>query len=429
MPAAWSDTELLQHKDFAEFTAAERELARTVHGAPGRPGAAPRQPPHAPLASRRPAATRRSRRSARARRGRRCARGGEPVERHWREPRERPRPVVLVCDVSGSMEPYARMLLMYMQACVAARRRVEAFAFGTRLTRVTGELAGRDPERALERASGALEDWSGGTRIGDALATLNREHGAPDRPRRGGGGAVRRLGSRRPRAAGCRDGAAVALPRTGWCGSTRSRPRPDYEPLVRGMVAALPHVDRFLAGNTLASLEELAELMEEGRCEGRGRGRARWTGRGARVAMATVVGVKRSAPRPPGAKMAVNDAGEVSGAVSGGCVEGAVVEAAAEVLAGGGRSCCTSASPTPRPGTSACPAAGRSTCSWRSTASERREGEFAQLAATGGPRRHRHGHRRAPGWGRSCWCARTAPARAASATPSWRPRPTRPRAS
>ena len=189
--------------------------------------------------------------------------GGDPFERHWREPGERPRPLVLVCDVSGSMEPYARMLLQYMQACVAARRRVEAFVFGTRLTRVTGELAGRDPDRALDRASAAADDWSGGTRIGEALGTLNREYG-------------RRLGR----------GAIVVLLSDGW---DRGEPEllaaeierlqrcayrliwlnplkasPDYEPLTRGMQAALPHVDHFLAGNSLASLTELALLMEEG---------------------------------------------------------------------------------------------------------------------------------------------------------------------
>ena len=92
---------------------------------------------------------------------------------------------MLVCDVSGSMEPYARMLLAYMQACVAARRRVEAFVFGTRLTRVTAELRGRDPDAAAGARGGVAHDWSGGTRIGDALATLNREHG-----RRIGRGAV-----------------------------------------------------------------------------------------------------------------------------------------------------------------------------------------------------------------------------------------------
>src|SRR5207237_5325302 len=102
---------------------------------------------------------------------------GDPVHRHWRAPSRRPRPVVLVCDVSGSMTPYARMLLQYVHASVAARRRVEAFAFGTRLTRITHELRGRDPEPALARASAAARDWSGGTRIGEALAALNREHG------------------------------------------------------------------------------------------------------------------------------------------------------------------------------------------------------------------------------------------------------------
>ena len=78
----------------------------------------------------------------------------------------RPRQLVLVCDVSGSMAPYARMLLQYLHACVAARRRVEAFAFGTRLTRITHELSGRDHDRALERAAAAVTDFSGGTRIG-----------------------------------------------------------------------------------------------------------------------------------------------------------------------------------------------------------------------------------------------------------------------
>ena len=75
--------------------------------------------------------------------------GGELLERRYREQAQRPRRLVLICDVSGSMAPYSRMLLQYMQACVAARARVEAFVFGTRLTRVTRELRGRDSDRAL----------------------------------------------------------------------------------------------------------------------------------------------------------------------------------------------------------------------------------------------------------------------------------------
>jgi uncharacterized protein len=171
--------------------------------------------------------------------------------------------VVLVCDVSGSMEPYARMLLTYLQACVAARRRVEAFAFGTRLTRITRELRGRDPDRALRRATEAVEDFSGGTRIGASLGTLNREHG-----RRVGRGAVvvvlsdgwdrgdpELLADEMRRLRRCAH-------RVIWLNPLKAHE--DYEPLTRGMSAALPHADDFLPGNSVASLEELAELLESG---------------------------------------------------------------------------------------------------------------------------------------------------------------------
>ena len=168
----------------------------------------------------------------------------------------------MVCDVSGSMTPYARMLLQYMHASVAARRRVEAFVFGTRLTRITNELEGRDHDRALGRATAAVSDFSGGTRIGAALAELNRTHG-------------RRIGR----------GAVVVILSDGWdrgepelldaemARLRRSAHRlvwlnplaahPDFEPLTRGMRAAVPHTDELLAGNSLASLEELAGILEE----------------------------------------------------------------------------------------------------------------------------------------------------------------------
>jgi uncharacterized protein with von Willebrand factor type A (vWA) domain len=145
---------------------------------------------------------------------------------------------------------------------VAARRRVEAFAFGTRLTRITLELEGRDPDRALARATSAVADFSGGTRIGSALAELNRIHG-------------RRIGR----------GAVVVILSDGWdrgepelldaemARLRRSAHRlvwlnplaahPDFEPLTRGMRAAVPHTDELLAGNSLASLEELADILEE----------------------------------------------------------------------------------------------------------------------------------------------------------------------
>lgn len=262
VPAAWSEAELLRDKDFADYTDAERRLARRLIRRIA--GAAPTRPSRRLRPSRRrgappPAARPDLRRTIRSS----LRTGGDPFERHWREPGERPRPLVLVCDVSGSMEPYARMLLQYMQACVAARRRVETFVFGTRLTRVTAELAGRDPDRALDRAAAAADDWSGGTRIGEALATLNREHGR----RLGRGAIVVLLSDGWDR--GDPEQLAAEMARLHRCAHqlvwlNPLKAHPEYEPLTLGMQAALPHVDHFLAGNSLASLAELADLMEGG---------------------------------------------------------------------------------------------------------------------------------------------------------------------
>jgi uncharacterized protein with von Willebrand factor type A (vWA) domain len=257
VPAAWSEVELLRTKDFAHYSEAEMALARELI---------------ARLARRGPSRLSRRTRPVRRRRGhrpdlRRVLRAslrttGEPIHRHWRAPQRRPRPVVLVCDVSGSMTPYARMLLQYMQASVAARRRVEAFAFGTRLTRITNELEGRDHDRALARATAAVADFSGGTRIGSALAELNRLHG-----RRIGRGAVVVILSDgwdrgEPELL---DGEMARLRRSAhrlvWLNPLAAHP--DFEPLTRGMRAAVPHTDELLAGNSLASLEELAAILEE----------------------------------------------------------------------------------------------------------------------------------------------------------------------
>jgi uncharacterized protein len=255
VPAAWSEAELLRDKDFAAYTDAERHavrllLARLARRAPQR-------------LSRRTRPTRRRREEHDLRTTVRVSlrHGGELLERRYREQAERPRRLVLVCDVSGSMAPYSRMLLQYLQACVASRARVEAFVFGTRLTRVTRELAGRDPDRALARATDHVSDWSGGTRIGAALAELNREHG-----RRIGRGALivvlsdgwdrgdpEQLAAEMARLRRCAH-------RVVWLNPLAADER--YEPLTRGMQAALPHVDHLLPGNTIASLEALAELME-----------------------------------------------------------------------------------------------------------------------------------------------------------------------
>jgi uncharacterized protein with von Willebrand factor type A (vWA) domain len=257
VPAAWSDEELLRERDFALYSDAERAAARRVLTQLARRG--PRR------VSRRTRPTRRRREVHDLRATVRLSLryGGEFVERRYRAPAERPRRLVLVCDVSGSMAPYARMLLQYLQAAVAARARVEAFVFGTRLTRVTRELSGRDPDRALRRAADAVQDWSGGTRIGEALAELNRVHGR----RIGRGALVVVLSDGWDR--GDPDQLAEEMARLRrcahrivWLNPLAADPR--YAPLARGMQAAMPHIDRLLPGNSIASLEALAELMEEG---------------------------------------------------------------------------------------------------------------------------------------------------------------------
>jgi uncharacterized protein len=255
VPAAWSDEELLRHKDFAEYTDAERAaarrlLARLALRSPMRLSRRTRPARHRGHLPDLRATTRASLRQ-----------GGELLERRWRAPTRRPRRLVLVLDISGSMAPYARMLLQYVQACVAARARVEAFAFGTHLTRITLELAGRDPDHALRRATDHVTDWSGGTRIGASLATLNREHGR----RIGRGAFVVLLSDGWDR--GDPDELAAELGRLRrtahrlvWLNPLAADPR--YEPLTRGMRAAMPHLDRLLPGNSIASLEQLADLME-----------------------------------------------------------------------------------------------------------------------------------------------------------------------
>ncbi|MGI8802942.1 MAG: vWA domain-containing protein [Solirubrobacteraceae bacterium] len=255
-PAAWSTEELLLAKDFALYTDEERALARALLWRIARRGARRRS------RRTRPSGRRGDVHDLRATMRSSLRYGGELVERRWREPASRPRPLVLVVDVSGSMAPYARMLLQYVQAAVAARRRVEAFAFGTRLTRITRELAGRDPDRALARATAAVVDLGGGTRIGEALATLNRVHGR----RVGRGGVVVVLSDGWDRGDPAVLGAEMArLRRTAhrlvWLNPLAADPA--YAPLTRGMQAALPHTDDLLAGNSLASLAALADLMEE----------------------------------------------------------------------------------------------------------------------------------------------------------------------
>jgi hypothetical protein len=187
--------------------------------------------------------------------------GGEPLERAWRRRRKRPRRLVLLLDVSGSMDAYSRALVMFAHAALRSDRRWEAFCFGTRLTRVTRQLEGADADAALARAAAEVVDWDGGTRIGESLKRFLDEYGHSGLAR----GAVVVL---------CSDGLEVADPdvlaeqmarlhrlayRVVWLNPLQEDPA--YEPLARGMKAALPHVDHFASGHSLASLEEVGAAL------------------------------------------------------------------------------------------------------------------------------------------------------------------------
>ncbi len=248
----YSAEELLRNKDFEHMTWQETEqVRRLLEQAPWR------------------VAERRTRRLRAARTGRldlrRSARqaihsSGEIVTLFRRRPRVRRRPLILLCDVSGSMERYSRLLMIFAHA-IARREDLEAFVFSTRLTRITRLLRYRDLDRSLDSVSKGVHDFSGGTRIGDALGDFNRHW------------ARRVLGH----------GAVVVIVSDGW---DRGDPEEltaelahlhrssyrliwlnpllgseGYQPLTRGMAAALPHCDDFLAAHNLRALEDLGRLL------------------------------------------------------------------------------------------------------------------------------------------------------------------------
>lgn len=215
-----------------------------------------------PRRTRRTMATRRHRDRLDLRRTLRRAHrtAGDPVDRVHRTRRRRPRRLILLCDVSGSMEPYSRVFLTLLQGAVTGAR-AEAFVFATRLTRLTAALAGRDVDDALARATAAAPDWSGGTRLAESLRRFITDHG--------------RRGLAR--------GAVVVILSDGWAqddpGDVAEQmarlhrlahrivwvnPRkaaPGFAPTVGGMAAALPFCDAFVSGHTYTALAELAEAV------------------------------------------------------------------------------------------------------------------------------------------------------------------------
>ena len=250
----WSAQEALRRKDFAamtpeEFATARALIAEVVTSRPLRRSR--RLRPHA---RGRELDLRRLARSS-------LARGGEPIERSFRRRVQVPRKLVVLCDVSGSMEAYTRALVLFLHAVVGSGRGVEAFAFGTRLTRLTNELATRDAEQALSAAAGCVVDWASGTRIGASLKAFNDLWGRRALTR----GAVVVIVSdgweRQDTSLVAREMARLqrAAYAVVWVNPLKGNPQ--YQPLAGGMRAALPFVDRFVAGHNVASLEELAGVL------------------------------------------------------------------------------------------------------------------------------------------------------------------------
>ncbi len=187
--------------------------------------------------------------------------GGEPIDRAWRRRRRQRRRLLLVLDVSGSMSTYSRALAMFAHAALRSGPDWEAFAFGTRLTRMTRALAAADPDAAFAAAAEEVTDWDGGTRIGASIKRLCDEWGRT-RVVRGSVcvilsdgldvGDPALLGEQMARLSRLAHHVIWLNPLKGGAG---------YEPLARGMAAALPHVDVFRPGHNLQSLEEVADVI------------------------------------------------------------------------------------------------------------------------------------------------------------------------
>ncbi len=251
----FSRAEVLRHRDFAEYTPDEHIEAKRMM-ADLRLVSALR-----PSRRTRPTGHHRGRTDLRRTVRRSLRAGGEPTPRAFRAPATRPRRIVLLCDVSGSMEPYARAMLRFLHVAVVGRGRVEAFALGTRLTRLTRELSSRDPDAALAAAAGRVEDWSGGTRLGEGLRAFNDRWGIRGMAR---GAIVVILSDGWDRGDPEVLGAEMArlarvAHRIVWVNPLKATP--EYAPLARGMAAALPYVDDFVEGHSLGALEELVAVI------------------------------------------------------------------------------------------------------------------------------------------------------------------------
>jgi len=187
--------------------------------------------------------------------------GAEILELTWRETKQKPRPLVIICDISGSMSLYSRLLLHFIHTISNGLMNVEAFVFGTRLTRITRQLKKRDVDDAVRDVSKSVQDWSGGTRIGDALHYFNHYWA---RRVLGRGAVVLVISDGWDRGeAGVleveMDRLQHSCHRLIWLNPLLGSP--DYRPLTIGMRTALPYIDNFLPAHNLDSLINLGNLL------------------------------------------------------------------------------------------------------------------------------------------------------------------------
>lgn len=252
----YSSREVLRHKDFAQMSAEESEAVKQMMSHLLWKVSERRTRRHRPGKGHLMDLRRTLRQSLRSE--------GEIFSWAYREPKWKPRPLIVIADISGSMERYTRLLLHFIYGMKSALTQpVEAFVFSTRLTRITRPLQIRDLDLALKNVGQLVHDWAGGTRIGESLKTFNFEWG-------------RRVLGR---------GAVVLIISDGWDRGDvdllkREMARlkrnchrliwlnpllgaPDYEPLTRGIQAALPNIDNFLPVHNLASLEDLAKRLAD----------------------------------------------------------------------------------------------------------------------------------------------------------------------
>jgi uncharacterized protein len=250
----FSASEALRKKDFSQFTPEElAEARRLIESMNWRLGTR--------LTRRRQRAVHGAYIDHRATLRGAMKQGGVPLELKWRERKERMRPLVLICDISGSMDRYSRLLLRFVHALEHGLDGVEVFVFGTRLTRITRALRKKNVDQAIADVVASVDDWSGGTRIGESIKAFNYKW------------------SRRV----LRSGATVVIISDGWdrgdpqlLGTEMARLQrscrrviwlnpllgaPGYQPLTQGIRASLPYVDHFLPIHNLKSLESLARLL------------------------------------------------------------------------------------------------------------------------------------------------------------------------